>query len=156
MRYVGRIMQLDGPEGLPLVKPPYGRMTAIDMNTGNHAWVAPLGEGPRSHPLLRDLDLPMLGWPRRGFPLVTRTLLFVGQDARPAAQARRDRQRTFEIHDAKLRAFDKATGRLLSELDLPANASGALMTYMARGKQFLVVPVGGSNIPAELVALSLP
>ena len=161
MRYVGRITPLAGPRGLPLLKPPYGRITAIDMNTGDHVWVAPLGDGPRNHPLLRHLNLPPLGWARRGFPLVTRTLLFAGQGAPPTgARLARDRSdvllRTFAIDEPKFRALDKATGRLLWEMDLPANASGALMAYMARGKQYIVVPVGGANIAAELVALSLP
>jgi quinoprotein glucose dehydrogenase len=156
MRYVGRIEELAGPAGLPLVKPPYGRLTAIDMNLGSHSWVIPLGDGPRAHPVLRELGLPRLGWARRAFPLVTRTLLFVGQEPAPAVPLRAERRRTFEIDDPRLRALDKATGRLLGEVDLPANPSGGLMTYLARGKQYLVVPVGGSNIPAELVALSLP
>jgi quinoprotein glucose dehydrogenase len=161
MRSVGRIRPLDGPRGLPLVRPPYGRITAIDMNTGEHAWMAPLGDGPRRHPLLRHLDLPPLGSPRIGFPLVTKTLLVVGQGP-PVIGIRlaRDRRdvaiRTFAIEDPTLRAFDKATGRRIGEITLPANASGALMTYMVGGKQYIVVPVGGSNIPAELVALSLP
>lgn len=161
MRYVGRIVGLNGPSGLPLLKPPYGRITAIDLNTGDHVWTAPLGDGPRSHTLLRHLNLPPLGWDRRGFPLLTRTLLFVGQGAPPTGvRWARDRldtfTMTFRIHDPKFRAFDKATGRLLWEMDLPANASGALVTYMVGGKQYIVVPVGGSKVPAELVALSLP
>ena len=76
---------LFGPEGLPLFKPPFGRIVAIDLNTGEHAWTVPLGEGPRKHPLLAALDLPRLGSSRRGFPLVTRTLLFAAQEGRVTA-----------------------------------------------------------------------
>ena len=66
------------PQGLPLLKPPYSRMTAIDMNTGDHVWMTPLGNGDRirNHPMLRDLDLPPLGGDGRGGPLLTKTLLF--------------------------------------------------------------------------------
>lgn len=63
---------------------------------------------------------------------------------------------TYVSHEPTLQVFDKKTGELLAQVELPANASGALMTYMAQGRQYIVVPVGGSNIPAELVALSLP
>src|SRR5262249_23876373 len=68
-----------GPQGLPLVKPPYGRITAINLNTGEHLWMRPVGEGPRAHPALRHLHLPPLGWPRRSFALLTKSLLFVAQ-----------------------------------------------------------------------------
>ena len=68
-----------GPQGLPLFKPPYGRITAIDMNRGDHVWMAPNGDGPRDHPLLKPLNLPPLGHPGRASPLVTKTLLFVGE-----------------------------------------------------------------------------
>ena len=67
------------PNGLPFWKPPYGRVTAIDLDTGEHVWQVPLGEGPRNHPALRDLDLPRLGWPNRGVPLLVGDLLSVGQ-----------------------------------------------------------------------------
>jgi glucose dehydrogenase len=125
------------------------------------SWSTPLGEGPRDHPLLAPLDLPRLGWPRRGFPLVTPTLLFVAQEGRVTG-VRRSPDRpwvsimTFESHQPTLQVFDKKTGALLAQVELPGNAQGALMTYQAQGRQYIVVPVGGSNLPAELVALSLP
>jgi len=160
-RYVGRTQFLPGPERLPLFKPPFGRVVAIDLNTGDHAWTVPLGEGPRKHPLLVPLDLPRLGSPRRGFPLVTKTLLFAAQQGRQTG-VRRSHDRpwvqifTFATLEPTLEVFDKKTGDLLAQIELPANAHGALMTYMARGRQYIVIPVGGANIPAELVALSLP
>ena len=66
-----------GPRGLPITKPPYGRITAIDLNTGEHLWMVPNGDGPRDHPALKDLNLPPLGHMGRAAPLVTKTLLFV-------------------------------------------------------------------------------
>jgi quinoprotein glucose dehydrogenase len=160
-RYIADPWPLAGPHGMPLFKPPFGRIVAIDLNSGEHAWTAPLGEGPRKHLLLAELDLPRLGSPRRGFPLVTRTLLFAAQEGRViAVRPPRDRAWarifTWAVDDPALEVFDKTTGALLARLELPANAQGALMTYMVRGKQYIVVPVGGANLPAELVALSLP
>ena len=147
----------------PSIPPPapFGRMVAIDLNTGEHAWTVPLGEGPRKHPRLAALDLPRLGWARRGFPLVTGTLLFAAQEGRliavrPPKDRAWSRIVTVAIDDPALEVFDKASGALLARIELPANAQGALMTYMVRGRQYIVVPVGGANLPAELVALTLP
>ena len=69
---------IGGPRGLPLVKPPYGRITAIDLNRGEHRWMVANGDGPRNHPAIKHLNLPPLGNPGRAAPLVTKTLLFVG------------------------------------------------------------------------------
>jgi quinoprotein glucose dehydrogenase len=150
-----------GPERLPLFKPPFGRIVAIDLNTGDHAWTAPLGEGPRAHPSLAHLNLPRLGSARRGFPLVTRTLLFAAQEGRvlalrPAQDRPWVRIFTWAVFEPTLQVFDKATGALLAQIELPANAQGALMTYMLRGRQYIVYPAGGANLPAELIALALP
>jgi quinoprotein glucose dehydrogenase len=160
-RYVAAPVPLFGPENLPLFKPPFGRIVAIDLNRGEHAWTVPLGEGPRKHPSLAALELPRLGSSRRGFPLVTRTLLFAAQEGRVTGlRWARDhpwvRIFTWASVEPTLEVFDKTTGALLAKIELPANAQGALMTYMVRGKQYIVVPVGGANLPAELVALSLP
>jgi quinoprotein glucose dehydrogenase len=160
--YMSRpIVMLEGPQGLPLTKPPYGRVTAIDLDTGEHVWMRPLGSGPRDHPALKGLDLPPLGWPVRGVPLVTKTLLFAGQEprripesVRPAPR-RNGVQADFETREPALRAFDKATGALIWEGALPTNATGGPMTYVADGRQFIVVAVGGANLPAELVAFAL-
>ncbi len=125
-QYVGRTQGLPGPERLPLFKPPFGRMVAIDLNTGDHAWTVPLGEGPRKHPLLAPLDLPRLGSPRRGFPLVARTLLFAAQEGRQTGVRRaHDRPwaeiRTFATPEPSLEVFDKKTGELLTQIELPAS-----------------------------------
>ena len=116
---------------------------------------------PAWRPHSAPLNLPRLGWNRRGFPLVTRTLLCVAQQGRSiGSRSAQDRPGvpivTFATDEPTLQVFDKTTGVLLAQIELPANASGALMTYVARGRQYIVIPVGGSNIPAELVALSLP
>ena len=102
-----------------------------------------------------------LGWPHRSFALVTKTLLLVVQQGylsreRPAPSVSWRSVWDLNNFEARLYAYDKVTGRLLAEIVLPANAGGAPMTYMAGGKQFVVFPVDGSNIPEELIALALP
>jgi quinoprotein glucose dehydrogenase len=149
-----------GPQGLPLVKPPYGRITAINLNTGEHLWMQPIGDGPREHSALRHLNLSPLGWPRRSFPLLTKSVLFVAQQGILRGLGPSRRRNALEMglqnHEAVLRAFDPDTGTLIAEVALPGNASGAPMTYMVEGKQFIAIPIGGASQPAELVALSLP
>ena len=132
------------PSGLPLLKPPYSRMTAIDLNRGEHAWMVPSGGGDRirNNPLLRELHLPPLGGDGRGGPLLTTTLLISaltagGTDGGPRLVAR-----------------DKDTGEAVASVDLPSGAIGAPMTYMHDGRQYIAVTVGG-EVPA-LVALTLP
>jgi len=132
------------PYGLPLLKPPYSRMTAIDMNTGEHLWMTPLGDGNRirRHRLLKHLDLPPLGGDGRGNPLVTKTLLVTAL----AAGGSNDGPR--------LVAYDKATGAELASVDLPRGAIGTPMTYMVDGRQYIALTVGGT--PPELVSFALP
>ncbi len=149
---------LSGPDGLPMTKPPYGRITAIDLNSGDHKWVATHGSGPRDHVRLKALNLPPLGWPSRGFVLVTKTLLFAAQEPAISAsfsQATNAFQFTATSREPKVSVFDKRTGQLLSETALPANAGGSPMTYSVASRQFIVVPIGGGGVPAELVALTL-
>ncbi len=137
------------PEGLPLFKPPYSRMTAIDMNRGEHVWMVPAGHGNRfrTHPLLAPLDLPPLGGDSSfSGPLVTRTLLIYALTAGGTNDGPR------------LVAYDKATGRELASADLPAIAIGTPMTYMLDGRQFIAVTVQAARTgeAPELVALALP
>jgi quinoprotein glucose dehydrogenase len=152
-----------GPQGLPLFKPPYGRITAIDLNKGEQLWMTPNGDGPRDHPLLKPLNLPPLGSPGRSSPLVTRTLVFLGEGD-PVMAALGSRLRP-EMPPSlapgyggrKLRAFDKATGAILWETELPSGITGAPMTYMFEGKQYLVAAIGNTEpARAGFVALSLP
>jgi len=160
---IGYFAPLGGPQGLPILKPPYASLLAIDMNTGEHRWRVALGRGPLDHWALHDLDIrERLGNPyTRGWALVTRTLLFAvqsGMFVNPRPGPVRGR-RIFDIAqgDTNLWVHDKATGALLAEIPVGSNASGAPITYLAGGKQFIVFPVGGgANVPEELVAVALP
>jgi quinoprotein glucose dehydrogenase len=133
---------------------------AIDMSTGEHRWRVPVGSG--NHPAIRHLNISeRLGWPTRSFVLVTKSVLLVVQSGyqsnrRPALSS--PDRRVFDLNnlEPRLYAYDKSSGRLLAEVTLPANASGAPITYMAGGKQYVAFPVGGSNIAEELIALALP
>ena len=151
-----------GPQGLPLLKPPYGRVTAIDLNKGDIVWMTPNGDGPRNHPLLKPLNLPPLGNPGRGGVLATRTLLFVGEGdpvmVRAGARLRPGMPLSIApgAGGRKFRAFDKATGSVVWETEFPSGTTGAPMTYMFDGKQYIVVAIGGIETDAELIALSLP
>ncbi|WP_419940628.1 PQQ-binding-like beta-propeller repeat protein [Candidatus Palauibacter sp.] len=137
-------------EGLPLVKPPWGRITAIDMNRGEHLWMAANGDGPNDHPLLEGLDLPPLGNANRPAPLVTGSLLFIGEGSDAVIG-------TPGTHwGTAFRAYDKATGEVVWETELPSGTTGGPMTYLHDGKQYIVVAVGGREQPAEYVALGLP
>jgi quinoprotein glucose dehydrogenase len=139
-----------GPQGLPLIKPPYGRLTAIDMDRGEHVWMVPIGDGPRNHPLLKSLSLPPLGTPGRRAPLLTKTLLFLGEGDPTAVRIPKGGGGN------KFRAFEKATGKLVWETELPVGTTGAPMTYSANGTQYIVVAIGGLGHPAEFVAFSRP
>jgi quinoprotein glucose dehydrogenase len=152
-----------GPEGLPLLKPPYGRITAIDLNNGDRVWMVPNGEGPRNHPLLRSLNLPWLGNPGRSSPLVTKTLLFVGEGdpimATLGSRLRPEMPPSLApgAGGRKFRAYDKATGAMLWETELPAGTTGAPMTYMYEGRQYVLLAIGSTEPrSAEFVALGLP
>jgi quinoprotein glucose dehydrogenase len=151
-----------GPQGLPLLKPPYGRITAIDLNKGDIIWMAANGDGPRNHPLLKGLNLPPLGHPGRSSPLVTKTLLFLGEGDQVMAFAgnRLPPEMPLGVSPGaggkKFRAFDKATGAVLWETELPEGVTGVPMTYMAQNKQYVVVPVGSADRDPEFIALSLP
>ena len=139
-------------DGLPIIKGPYGRITAIDLNRGVHVWMRPNGDGPRFHPLLKDLNLPPLGYPNRPAPLLTKTLLFLGEGS-DAISGTAGADWTW---GKKFRAYDKATGSVIWEMDLPSGTTAGPMTYMVKGKQYIVVAVGARNHPSEYVALSLP
>ena len=141
---------LPGPRGLPLVKPPYGRITALNLNRGTQAWMVPNGDGPRNHPALQGLNLPPLGHSVRAAPLVTKTLLFVTEGDQINVRTPPDGG------GKKIRAYDKATGAVVWEMALDAGSTGTLMTYLHDGRQYLVVAIGGVDHPAEFIALSLP
>jgi glucose dehydrogenase len=143
---------VEGPQGLPITRPPYGRITAINMNTGEHLWMVPNGDGPREHPALKGLNLPPLGQPSRDMPLLTRTLFSLGQGDPLMIRT----PPMWGKFGNELRAYDKASGQLVWKSELPAGATGALMTYMHAGKQFILMPIGSRTHAAEFVAFSLP
>ncbi|HTH25487.1 MAG TPA: PQQ-binding-like beta-propeller repeat protein [Vicinamibacterales bacterium] len=150
LRYVASTRELlQGPRGLPLVKPPYGRITALDLNRGELRWTIANGDGPRFHPELKALNLPPLGQSVRAAPLVTKTLLFVTEGDQINVRTPPNGG------GKKIRAYDKATGQVLWETQLEAGSTGTLMTYLHKGKQYLVVAIGGVQHPAEFVAFSL-
>ena len=139
---------LGGVRGLPILKPPYSRVTAIDLNTGDHLWMTPHGDGPRDHPLLRDLNLPPLGEPNgSGGALVTKTLLFVLQER--------------SSEGPRMSVFDKKSGEILGTVSLPV-ATGNPITYLHQEKQYILVGggkgkvVNGQRSSPRLVALALP
>lgn len=157
--------QLRRPDGLPVIKPPYGRITAINMVTGEHSWMIPSGTGPKSHPALAGLQLPKedLGWDRRTHILATSELLFAAQ-AGPFAISGASRLADGGINSLSIstsndnpiiKAIDPQTGQEIARVDIPGNATGALMSYVFEGKQYVVVPYGGANLPAGFVALTI-
>ena len=147
MQTPGRNPQM--PDGLPLFKPPYSRLTAIDMNAGTHVWMTPTGAGDRirNNPRLKGLNLPPLGGDiTLAGPLLTKTLLIYALTTGGTTGG------------ARLVAYDKATGKELASTDLPGAAIGTPMTYSLGGKQYIAITVQGraaTDIP-ELVVLSLP
>ena len=137
-----------GPQGLPLTKPPYGRITAYDMNKGDKLWVVANGDGPRDHPLLKPLGLPQLGHVGRPVALVTRSLLFLGEGSAAVYGVGIPDKSVF-------RAYDKGTGKVISELGLPAGTTGGVITYEVDGKQIVLVPIGSTAFGAAWVAMGL-
>ena len=137
-------------QGLPLGKPPYGRISAIDLNQGEFRWQIAHGETPdnvRNHPALKGLNIPRTGRPGMIGTLVTKTLVIAGEGGfatTPSGQ-----------RGAMLRAYDKATGKEAGSVYMPAPQSGSPMTYMLNGKQYIVIAVSGGNYSGELVAYRL-
>ena len=138
-------------QGLPIIKPPYGRITALDMNKGELVWQVPHGETPdsiRNHPALKGVTIPRTGRDGRIGTLVTKSLVIAGEGG------------FFTLPDgrrgAMLRAYDKATGKDAGEVYMPAPQTGSPMTYMLNGKQYIVLAIGGGTYSAELVAFALP
>jgi quinoprotein glucose dehydrogenase len=138
-------------QGLPIIKPPYGRITAIDLNKGELVWQIAHGETPdsvRNHPALKGVPIQRTGRDGRIGTLVTKSLVIAGEGG------------FFTLPDgrrgAMLRAYDKATGKDAGAIYMPAPQTGSPMTYMLGGKQYVVLAIGGGNYSAELVAYRLP
>jgi quinoprotein glucose dehydrogenase len=137
-------------QGLPIVRPPWGRITAIDLNKGEIVWQVAHGQTldtVRNHPALKGVNIPRTGQLGPLGTLTTKTLVISGESAfttMPSGQ-----------RGAMLRAYDKATGQDVAEVFMPAPQTGTPMTYMLNGKQYLVVAVGGAGVSAELIAYTL-
>ena len=144
MQYVrGGARSVAGPQELPLTKPPYGRITAVDLNRGENVWIIPHGEGIRQQIIDKGiLDPGPVGTVDNAGPgpLLTRSLLFMAQ---------RDNDRNL------IRAIDKATGQFIHEYELPLPPTGTPMSYMIDGKQYISIAIGGAG-DARVVTLSLP
>jgi quinoprotein glucose dehydrogenase len=142
-----------GPRGLPdPFKPPYARLVAIDLNKGDIAWSVANGDGLRNHPAFKGLSVPAIGAPGRLAALVTKSFVFMGEGSDSGVGL----PPGGPWGGKKFRAFDKKTGAIVWEMELPAGVSNAPMTYMAKGKQYIVVGISGRQYPGELVALALP
>jgi quinoprotein glucose dehydrogenase len=135
--------QLPTLQGLRIIKPPYGRITAYDMNKGIIAWQIANGDTPanvKTNPLLQGLNIPKTGSPRQVGLMITKTLLFAGDGTDPL-----------------LHAYDKETGADLAQIPMPGMQTGLPMTYMQNGRQFILVSVGSANGQGpQLVAYALP
>ena len=134
-------------QGLQIVKPPYGRVTAIDMNSGDHVWMIANADTPdniKNHPLLEGIDIPRTGIPTRAGVLLTKTLLFIAEGTGGAGAS------------PIFRAVDKATGDIVAEIELPANQGGIPFTYEHAGKQYVAMFITSGSSAAELVAYALP
>ena len=149
-RYVNKRLGMPTVRGLPLLKPPYRRITAIDLNRGEFVWQEPLGEGPRNHPAIRHLKLGRLGTPPQqgivteGGVLVTKTLLvtiepIVSEPGDPEGPNDRSANGSY------LDAYDKATGELLAQIKVDRNLHSSPMTYMHQGRQYILVAGGGET-----------
>ena len=133
------------------MKPPWGRITAVDLTVGEILWQIPHGATPdniRNHPLLEGVTVPRTGRVGRVGTLITKTLVIAGEAGTFTTPSGDD--------GAMLRAYDKATGREVGEVYMPAGASGSPMTYLHDGQQYVVIAVSGGGFPGELIAYRLP
>jgi quinoprotein glucose dehydrogenase len=147
----GRTALVQGLDGLPIVKPPYGVLSAIDVNSGTLKFQVPHGDTPdnvRNHPMLREMNIPKTGQTGSVGVMITKTVVVAGdpQITAPPGRAR----------GAMLRAYNKQTGAQVGEVLMPAQISGSPMTYSVDGRQYIVVAVSGGNYTGEYIAFALP
>ena len=138
-------------QGLSLVKPPYSVITAVSLNRGEIIWQVPYGETPdsiRNHPVLKGMNIPNTGQLGSVGVLVTKTLIVVG-DSQLTTTPQHPR-------GAMLRAYDKASGKEVCAVWMPAPQSGSPMTYMSDGKQYIVIAISGGAYSGEYLAFALP
>jgi quinoprotein glucose dehydrogenase len=137
-------------QGLPLIKPPYGRITALDLNKGDLVWQIAHGDTPdniKNHAALKGLTIPRTGRQGRIGVLTTKTLLIAGEGGMAT---------TPKGQGAMLRAYNKATGQEVGEVYMPAPQTGSPMTYLLNGQQYITVSVSAPGFPGELLAFRLP
>ena len=149
LRYILAGSRITGPFGLPLAKPPWGTIVALDLNTGRKLWTIPNGDAPenvRNHEKLRGVTIPRTGHDDRAGLLVTKTLLFAGEGAGMFVATE---------GGTKFRAHDKASGAIVWETDLGLRQTGLPMSYAVGGRQYLLVPAGAPGRGGELIALTL-
>ena len=138
-------------DGLPLVKPPYGVLSALNLDRGELVWQVAHGDTPdavRNHPALKGLNIPKTGQQGSVGLMVTKTLVILGD---PQVTTTPEHPR-----GAMLRAYDKTTGKQVGAVWMPAPQSGSPMTYLLDGKQYIVVAVSGGNYSGEYLAFKLP
>jgi len=138
-------------QGLSIVKPPYGVISAINLDRGDLKWQVPYGETPdavRNHPALKGLNIGNTGQPGSVGLVVTKTLVILG-DSQLTTTAAHPR-------GAMLRAYDKSSGKEVGAVYMPAPQSGSPMTYMLDGKQYVLVAVSGGAYSGEYIAYRLP
>jgi quinoprotein glucose dehydrogenase len=136
---------------MPLMKPPYGTISAISLDKGDIVWQVPHGDTPdvvRNNPALKGITIPKTGQPESVGTLVTKTLVIAGDPQVTTT--------TSHPRGAMLRAYDKATGKEVGAIYMPAPQSGSPMTYLLDGKQYIVVAVSGGPYSGEYLAFSLP
>jgi quinoprotein glucose dehydrogenase len=137
-------------QGLPLIKPPYGRITALDLNKGDLVWQIAHGETPdniKNHAALKGLTIPRTGRQGRIGTLVTKSLVIAGEGGFFTTPNGRG---------AMLRAYDKATGKEAGAVFMPAPQTGSPMTYEWNGRQYLTVSISGPGYSGELLTFRLP
>jgi quinoprotein glucose dehydrogenase len=147
----GRGGLTQGLDGLPIVKPPYGVIAAIDLNNGTLKFQVPHGDTPdaiRNNPALRGMNIPKTGQNGSVGVLVTKTLVIAGDPALTAPPGR--------ARGAMLRAYNKQTGEQVGEVLMPAPISGSPMTFSVEGRQYIIVAVSGGNYTGEYIAFALP
>ena len=139
-------------DGIPLIKPPWGRITAIDLKQGEILWQVPHGETPdniKNHPLLQGIDIPRTGRIGRVGTLITKSLVIAAESGGTITLPSGE-------EGAYLRAYDKVTGADAGQVVVPAAASGSPMTYMHDGQQYIVFAISGGGFAGELIAYRLP
>jgi quinoprotein glucose dehydrogenase len=138
-------------QGLPIIKPPYGVLAAIDLDQGQIRWRVPHGDTPdavRNAPMMKGTTIPKTGQNTSVGLVVTKTLVILGDGQFTTTDA--------HPRGAMLRAYDKTSGKEVGAIFMPAPQSGSPMTYSVNGRQFIVVAVSGGPYSGEYISYALP